>query len=49
MCWHKWSKWKQYEEDIIRYDLRLTPVKAIQKNQKRHCLKCNKEQVERIY
>lgn len=50
MCWHKWTKWEQYvwtgEVRKLETD-RIFPCEY--HRQKRHCIKCGKEQNERIY
>lgn len=37
---HKWSQWDQYEQDIRGGGIDL--------RQKKHCLRCNKEQNVRV-
>ena len=46
---HKWSKWEQFSENhnLITKDGKLSP-KYIVKKQKRHCLICNRVEIERI-
>ena len=50
MCWHKWSKWEQYTFHGIQTMVagRKTEIPFMEKRQKRNCLKCNKQQDERI-
>ena len=45
MCWHKWSKWEQYQETVYFFKYK---EEVIEDWQKRHCIKCMYEQRERI-
>ncbi len=49
-CWHKWSKWEQYESKTYASNPELAKKKVIvtEWRQKRKCLKCDYEQNERI-
>lgn len=50
MCWHNWTKWEQYIEQGHKqrtpFSKEMLPYS--ERRQKRHCIKCNKEQDERI-
>jgi hypothetical protein len=54
-CWHKWSCWEDKESwDVItrpfpytNYALKSTSGIAI--SQERHCQKCNKKELRRVY
>jgi hypothetical protein len=48
MCiFHKWSRWEQYQLKWVD-SKNHTSVKIIERRQRRHCEKCNKEQDELI-
>jgi len=51
MCFHKWDKWKEYQEPYSFYPGILAPASiqgirlhSIEYRQKRVCLKCGKIQ-----
>jgi len=46
MCWHKWTKWEQYEQPMIYF--KMPTVKSFTKMQKRHCEKCGYEQRKEV-
>jgi hypothetical protein len=57
MClFHKWTKWEQYIERgtkvlaglFVPKEVIGTTLPYSERRQKRHCLKCNKEQDELI-
>jgi len=48
MCFHKWSKWEKYQDVMLRVR-NGKEYKYIVDRQKRNCIKCNKEQSEKIY
>lgn len=50
MCWHKWTKWEQYDEEGMqqRHPFAKEMLPYREKRQKRHCIKCGKEQDEII-
>ena len=50
MCiFHKWGKWKQYEEKRMQYIYKTgKTIDYVQKRQRRYCIKCNKMQDEAI-
>lgn len=50
MCWHKWTKWEQYDVSMIFYPYKMPgkEIPYIEHRQKRRCLKCGKVQVEKI-
>jgi uncharacterized short protein YbdD (DUF466 family) len=44
MCWfHKWSRWEQFRAIMLNIS---SGTKYVRTKQKRHCLKCNKQQEE---
>jgi len=52
MCWHKWTKWEQYDyEGFItsQWGKPCNPeIPFTERRQKRHCIKCNKEEIEKL-
>lgn len=42
MCWHKWSKWEEYELEkrIYHKDLPKSGIPDFKLMQKRQCIKC---------
>lgn len=48
MCWHKWTKWKQYTLNWIRDLNGKSVVTNVEVRQKRECIKCNKQEDELV-
>jgi len=50
MCWHKWTKWIQYDKEMIypKGKLRDETIKAVETWQKRKCQKCGYEQCKEV-
>ena len=49
VCWHKWSRWKQYEEEGVMASLETgKQAPYSEARQKRACFKCGKMQDEKI-
>jgi len=42
---HKWTKWEQYNAQMLAYDLKTT---YDQLKQKRYCVRCNKMETQII-
>jgi len=45
MCWHKWSKWQEYEVKVVvlpkeAYVTGSRPIEGTQPWQRRQCEKC---------
>jgi hypothetical protein len=49
MCWHRWSKWTQYQEKFMVCVKDKEWVEDCRSFQRRKCEKCDKVEVERIY
>ena len=45
---HKWSKWVGYQLEYFGYKNGEKIVVSVEKRQQRKCLKCDKEQDERV-
>jgi len=45
---HKWTKWEQYQFDSYKTTDGVKHVVQVERRQRRHCEKCNKEQDEHI-
>lgn len=44
LCWHDWSKWESYKQEIIEIDRKNgTKHETFDYMQKRVCRKCGKE------
>jgi hypothetical protein len=42
---HEWSKWEQYDQDVVQSK---SGFESVFRMQKRHCLKCNYEEIETV-
>ena len=47
MCWHKWSKWKAYENEYKKL-IKGTLYEDVDLRQQRECKKCGKIQDELV-
>ena len=55
MCWHKWGKWEEYNQNMTVIPGILSPKEIrgkeysfIENRQKRKCEKCGKTQDEEV-
>lgn len=55
MCFHKWTKWKEYEKKYKYYPRagdyvvgKIAPIDTVELWQKRECTKCGYSQHEKI-
>lgn len=49
MCWHKWTKWEQYQQDMFHLNTKTNvSTRYTARMQKRTCTKCNYQQRQEV-
>ena len=50
MCWHEWTNWEQFDwvGRVQRKRGAEEMIPCSERRQKRHCIKCNKEEDELV-
>lgn len=54
MCWHRWSKWKEFEQEMVMhlragvYAASDKPINTLEYWQRRECEKCGYVQRKKV-